>query len=285
MGAGTVTASKPSDWRRGNRLKQNVVAVTGSLRPSASPTDMQGKIAQKENQDTTATVESVRTSMSTRPSAIPLYPLTEAARYTRTDAARVRRWIEGYEASGRRYQPLLKPPSRRPRGQLALSFENLIEIALVSTLQHKRISLQVIRAAQRIATEEFGPHAFARRSVYVSGKDIFMKASECVAGGPDHLTALTKGGQRALQPVLEQYLTFVDWEDGWPAEWRPLEGVVRQNPQIVFGLPNVRSVRTEIIRARFEAPESIDFIADDYGLTTDDVQEALRYEFWLRPAA
>ena len=112
-----------------------------------------------------------------------------------------------------------------------------------------------------------------------------MKASERVAGGPDHLTALTKGGQRALEPVLKCYLTFVDWEDDWPAEWRPKEGVVRQNPQVVFGLPNVRGVRTEIIRARFEAPESIDFIADDYGLTTDDVQEALRYEFWLRPAA
>jgi uncharacterized protein (DUF433 family) len=231
------------------------------------------------------TMESARVSMNTRPSAIPLYNLTEAARYTRTDTAKVRRWIEGYEVSGRRYQPLLKSPSRRPLGQLALSFENLIEIALVASLQQKRISLQVIREAQKIATGEFGQHAFARQSVYVSGKDIFMEASERVAGGPDNLTALTKGGQRALEPVLKRYLTFVDWEDGWPAEWRPLEGVVRQNPQIVFGLPNVRGVRTEIIRARFEAPESIDFIAQDYGLTEADVQEALRYEFWLRPAA
>ena len=91
--------------------------------------------------------------VSIRPSAIPLYPLTEAARYARADPVKVRRWIEGYEVSGRRYEPLLRPPSRRPGGHRALSFENLIEIALVTSLQHKRISLQVIREAQRIASE------------------------------------------------------------------------------------------------------------------------------------
>lgn len=113
-----------------------------------------------------------------------------------------------------------------------------------------------------------------------------MRASEIVEGGPVHLTALTRGGQRALEPVLRRYLTHIEWEKGWPIEWQPREGgVVVQNPEITFGLPNVRGVRTEVIRARFEAEESIDFIAGDFGLTDGDVQAALRYEFWLRPAA
>jgi uncharacterized protein (DUF433 family) len=72
---------------------------------------------------------------------------------------------------------------------------------------------------------------------------------------------------------------------GWPVEWRPRDGVVIQNPEIAFGLPSVRGVRTEVIRARFEAEESVKFIADDFGVSPDDVQAALRYEFWLRPAA
>jgi uncharacterized protein (DUF433 family) len=220
-----------------------------------------------------------------RPSATPLYPLPEAARYARSDPVKVRRWLNGYEVAGRRYSPLLELPPTRPLGEPALSFENLIEVALVTALRRSKISLQLIREAHRIARAEFGEHPFARRPVFVSGGDIFMKASEEAVEGAEHLTALTRGGQRALERVLEPYLTHIDWEEDWPAEWRPLEGVVNQNPEVVFGLPNVRGVRTEIIRARFEAPESIDFIADDYGLTAEDVQEALRYEFWLRPAA
>jgi len=223
--------------------------------------------------------------VKTRPSARPLYPLNEVARYARADAVKVRRWLCGYDVGDQRYSPLLEVPRQRPRGDLALSFENLIEIALVNTLRSKRISLQTIREAHRIAISEFGPHPFARRDVYVSGKDLFMRASESADDATQHLTALTKGGQRALEPILQRYLTHIDWEQGWPIEWRPKEGIVSQNPEIVFGLPNVRGVRTEIIRARFEAEEGIDFLADDYGLETSDVEEALRYEFWLRPAA
>ena len=222
----------------------------------------------------------------TRSSAKAIYPLSEAARFARADAHKVRRWLHGYEVEGRDYSPLLEPPREQPRSatDVSLSFENLIEITLVHTLRSKKISLQAIREAQRIAVAEFGPHPFARRDVFVSGKDIFMQALEATEGA-EHLTALTKGGQRALEPLLERYLTHVDWEDGWPVEWRPLEGVVNQNPEVAFGLPNVRGVRTEIIRARFEANESIDFLAEDYGLHKPDVEEALRYEFWLRTAA
>jgi uncharacterized protein (DUF433 family) len=223
--------------------------------------------------------------VKTRPSARPLYPLPEAARYARSHVSNVRNWLNGYAVAGRNYPPLLRPPSQRPQGELALSFENLIEIALVSALRSNRIPLQTIREAQGIAQREFGDHPFARRDVYVSGRDIFMKASENIEDGPQHLTALTRGGQRALEPVLEKYLTFVDWEQGWPRQWRPTEGLVIQNPEIVFGLPNVGGIRTEVVRSRFETKESIDFIANDFGLSTDEIQEALRYEFWLRPAA
>ena len=112
-----------------------------------------------------------------------------------------------------------------------------------------------------------------------------MKASAALGEHPDHLATLTKGGQRALEPVLAEYLQHVDWQDAYPVEWRPKGGIVRQNPEVEFGLPQVCGVRTEIIRGRFEAEEPIGIIADDFGLTVDDVEHALRYELWLRPAA
>lgn len=59
---------------------------------------------------------------------------------------------------------------------------------------------------------------------------------------------------------------------------------MRQNPEIGFGMPQVHGIRTEIIRGRFEAEEAIGVIADDFGLTVDDVESALRYELWLKAA-
>jgi uncharacterized protein (DUF433 family) len=136
-----------------------------------------------------------------------------------------------------------------------------------------------------VATGEEPDHPFARRDIMIAGNEVFMRTSEVSTDGSEQLASLTRGGQRALEKVLGEYLHHIDWQDKWPVEWRPKGGVVRQNPEVEFGLPQVRGVRTEIIRGRFEAEEPIGVIADDFGLTVDDVENALRYELWLRPAA
>lgn len=222
--------------------------------------------------------------MKTRPSSIPLYSLSDVSRYARAQAQLVRRLYLGYRDGDVVRPPLLESSADRSR-PAPLSFDDLIETALIAALRSRGISLQAVRAAHRVAAAEVGEHPFARRDILVAGKDIFMRASESLGADPEHLAALTKGGQRALEPVLAEYLQHVDWQEVYPVEWRPKGGVVRQNPEVEFGLPQVHGVRTEIIRGRFEAEEPIDVIADDFGLVSDDVQHALRYELWLRPAA
>jgi uncharacterized protein (DUF433 family) len=180
--------------------------------------------------------------------------------------------------------PLLASSTAEARNALR-SFEDLIETAVIAALRGRGISLQAVREAHRVAAAEAGDHPFARRDILVAGRDIFMRASAALEEPSDHLATLTKGGQRALEPVLAEYLQHVDWQEAYPVEWRPKGGVVRQNPEVEFGLPQVHGVRTEIIRGRFEAEEPIGIIADDFGLTVDDVEHALRYELWLRPAA
>jgi uncharacterized protein (DUF433 family) len=222
--------------------------------------------------------------MKTRPSSIPLYSVTDVARYARAQAQLVRRLYLGYEDQGRKHPALLNT-TQGATSEPPLAFDDLIETAVIAALRARRISLQAIRAAHRVATSEVGDHPFARKDVLVAGKDIFIRAAEELGDGPESLSTLTRGGQRALEPVLTEYLQHIDWEESWPVEWRPKGGVVRQNPEIEFGLPQVHGIRTETIRARFEADESIDIIAVDFGLSPDDVQHALRYELWLRPAA
>lgn len=223
-------------------------------------------------------------AMKTRPSSIPLYSLSDVSRYARAQSQLVRRLYLGYRAGSLTRPPVLGSTVNRARSA-PLSFDDLIETAVTASLRSCGISLQAVRAAHQVAAAEVGDHPFARRDILVAGHDIFMRAREALEEHPDNLATLTQGGQRALQPVLAEYLQQIDWQDRWPIEWRPKGGVVRQNPEVEFGLPQVRGVRTEIIRGRFEAEEPIDVIADDFGLSSDDVQHALRYELWLRPAA
>ena len=223
--------------------------------------------------------------MKTRPSAIPLYNLTEVARYARARPENVRRWFLGYRSAQGQQSPLLTPARRRATGEAAASFENLIETAVVAALRFKGLSLQAVREAHKQAADEFGEHPFAGNDIWVAGADIFIRAAERTGDSPRILSALTKGGQRALEPVLTEYLHVVDWQEGWPVEWRPMGGVVRQNPAVVFGRPHVDGIRTEILRDRFEVGETVDDLAEDFALDRHRVEQALRYELWLRPAA
>jgi len=222
--------------------------------------------------------------MKTRPSSVPLYTLTDVSRYAKAQPQLVRRLYLGYRDAAAVHPPVLGR-AVASRAKAPLSFEDLIETALIAALRARRISLQAIREAHRIAAREAGEHPFARHDILVAGNDIFMRAGEELGHDCEQLAALTKGGQRALEPVLAEYLQLVEWEEGWPAEWRPRGGVVRQNPEVEFGLPQIRGVRTEILRGRFEADEPISAISDDFGLTSAEVEHALRYELWLRPAA
>ena len=54
--------------------------------------------------------------------------------------------------------------------------------------------------------------------------------------------------------------------------------VVEIDPEIRFGRPSVKGVPTDVIVERWRAGDTSADLADDYGLTTDEVDEAIRYE-------
>lgn len=225
-----------------------------------------------------------------RPRAeVPLYSIAEAARYSRTQAPTLRRWVLGYEGRGATYPPLILLPEERPAGEPALSWENLVEAALFSHWRRKRLSLQKLRRAHENAKVYFGPHPFARYDVYTDGFDVFVEADREVEdeGYGPILTAVSgDGAMLVLAEAITASLTRFDWESDSeaPYRYRPAEGhdVVALNPEIDFGQPGVKRIRTETLFSRWMAPEPIDEIAGDFGLAMSEVEYAIRYEVTLR---
>ena len=235
------------------------------------------------------------TSPPRAPETVPLYAVADAARFARAHRQSLSRWAEGYRVGRRGYPPLLVLPGDRPFDQAALTFENLIEAALVAEWRRRGIPLQRIRKAHALAIEEVGDHPFARHEIYVSGRDLFIEADEATRSQEGrHFTVLTENGQRALAPAIERYLRTIDWRSGEegpyrrdaPYQWRPPEGdnVVTLNPELTFGLPAVRRVRTEVLLQRFMAREGFQEIAEDFGLEPTEVQQGIRYELSLTPS-
>jgi len=101
------------------------------------------------------------------------------------------------------------------------------------------------------------------------------------------LINLNASGQLAMRKLLEQHLKRVE-RDNWqfPVRLYPFvsaDTLVRPiaiDPSIAFGRPVVlkAGVSSGVIAERIDAKEFIQDVADDYGLTVEEVEQAVLYE-------
>jgi len=220
---------------------------------------------------------------------MPLYGLTEAALYAKSKTGRLRHWTRDYNGASRVFPAILDLPEERFRWA-SISFANLIEAAVVEDLKDQGLPLSVIRVAHAEAAKIVGgTHPFARSRISICGHDVLMqtlkKLEESSRDSHDY-DVLTKLGQRALSGVLRSYAVEIEFSGTWPASWWPggCERGVELNPEIEFGRPQVRGVRTEVVRSMRMGGAAEGEIAEDLRLGTREVHSALAYEASLRAA-
>lgn len=86
--------------------------------------------------------------------------------------------------------------------------------------------------------------------------------------------------------IIALHQSRVEVKDGTPARLFPFTRDIAQNsprivvmdPRIRFGQPTVKGVPTIVLAERWRAGDSATELAEDYSLTTEEVEEALRYE-------
>jgi uncharacterized protein (DUF433 family) len=219
------------------------------------------------------------------PREVPAYGLTEAARYVKLAPATLRSWVRGrsYETSRGTvlFEPLIVPPEGDSSD---LSFWNLVEAHVLRALRTEHgVSIQAVRTALDYAEKELEiERLLLHRALSTNGGEIFLDRY-------GELINLSRSGQLAMRAVLDDHLRRVERDvRGFPSKLFPFLRIetgdggpaILIDPTVSFGRPIIAEsgVSTAAIAGRIDAGEDPAEVAKDYGLSTEQVREALIYE-------
>jgi uncharacterized protein (DUF433 family) len=211
------------------------------------------------------------------PRELPAYPITEAARYIDVPVSTLRAWTRGQ----RGFRRIIDLPADSD-GQL--SFYNLVEAFVVNGLRRKHgIPFQKLRRTVT-SLKSLAPdsrHPLTELDLKTFARDVFLDSS-------GKLVNVSRGGQLAIHEILRPVLERVEKDVSGVARLYPLTRrepgsspkVVVLDPRIQFGRPVIAGtgIPTSIIRDRWKAGDSVGALAEDYDRTTEEIEEALRYE-------
>ena len=229
------------------------------------------------------------------PREVPSYGISEAAQYLRIPRTTVRDWVTGRslpnELTPRRTQPIIPISKSTPR---LLSFINLVEVHVLDAIRRQHnISLEKVRKAVQFLQKQFPTkHPLANHQFKTDGINLFIDKY-------GQLIDITQEGQLAIKEIMKAHLKRIEWDSqGIPQKLYPFTHkrefspekieptVVVIDPRVSFGRPIIvgTGIPTAIIAERYKAGESIEDLADDYGLNTLQIQEAIRSELWVEAA-
>lgn len=210
----------------------------------------------------------------------PAYTIAQAAHFAGTIPATARRWLYGYDQPGHQMQPVFGPKDRTAL-VAAVSFLELAELVVAVRFRRKGLTLDRLRRAHGFAADRFGlPFPFATLKMKTDGRHVLHEYEEEEPGV--HLLALDLSGQWALPNSVAESLESFDFEGSlWAARWFPSgkQVPIVIDPRMGAGNPTVvgRGVTVSAIYRRWKAGQRIPFIASDYRLPRDTVEEVLRY--------
>lgn len=222
------------------------------------------------------------------PRELPAYSIPEAAHYLRLPVATLRTWVRGRyypTLRGRqRFEPVIYPADTQ---RALLSFVNLIEAHVLAAIRRQhQVPFPKVRSALQYLAHHFpSQHPLADQSFATDGLHLFVEKF-------GQLIAISNEGQLNMRHMLEAHLRRIERDISGLAvklylftrqdESVTSPRVVVVDPRIAFGRPVLVGTRipTEIIYQRFEAGESIVQLADDYGRTSSEIEEALRCEHY-----
>jgi len=204
----------------------------------------------------------------------PVYGLSEAAQYLHVPLTTLRYWSQG---SGS-VPPLIKLPE-----PARLSFANLLEGYMLSSMRAiYSVRVPTVRKALiHLAKYVQHRHPLIEQAFETDRRDLFI----------EHLgkkVNLYKDEQILIPGVMELYLERIERDPKgllrlYPFVMQPKPTEPRMiliSPAVGFGKPVIAGtgISTAVVASRFNARESIDDLASEYGVTAKQIEEAIRWE-------
>jgi uncharacterized protein (DUF433 family) len=215
---------------------------------------------------------------------MPAYSIGEAAGYLRLPVSTLRAWL-----LGQRYTAGDTPKIFRPVIEIAdakqrqMSFINLVEAFVLSGIRREHsIPLPKVRKAVEYLRRTFRTRRpLAEEQFETDGVDLFVDKFGALIGA-------TQEGQLQMREVIRDRLKRVLRDPKgvpqkivlFPAR-RPAEkGDIVIDPRLSFGRPVIDGygLRTAVLAERFYAGETVEELANDYGVPSEAIQNALRCE-------
>jgi uncharacterized protein (DUF433 family) len=206
----------------------------------------------------------------------PAYGLSEAAVYLKVPQTTLRYWLTGFGKQSPIIGPVESAPTR-------LSFLNLLEChALAGMRKIYNLKLPKVRSALRKVSEQFPqPHPLISEVFLTDRKDLFI----------ERMGRIVNVSRQENQLSLDFYLMHLERVETnskglfkffpFVVEPRPSEPkIIEIDPMVGFGKPVIAgtAISTAIIASRFNARESITSLAEEYGCTPQQIEEAIRWE-------
>lgn len=195
----------------------------------------------------------------------------------------IRYWL--YGRSGKGPDVVLPGKARRK----PLTYVQLTEIAFVATFRKLGVSLKDLRVAHAYLRETMNvEHPFAEYRFQTEGVHVLLRLGELHPELADmnRLLVADRAGQIAWPSVLSERFAEFDYERGVAVRWHvagPNSAVII-DARLAFGTPTIKGVKTQAIRGRAKAGVSEEALQRDFGLSADELDDALVFE-GLKPAA
>lgn len=208
----------------------------------------------------------------------PLYTVTEAARHLGLKPSTLHAWTRG---SGGR--PPVIPTSAGTGRAATITFIGLAEGHVLAAFRHAGVSMQRIRPAlDKIKTDIGLEFALASKQLLTDGVEVLFEYAESTGDDTVGHLVVVRDGQHVFREVVQDYLKCVTFgQDGYASLIRlPAYGEanVVANPRRAFGQPIFADAgtRVEDVIDRFYAGDSIGRVAQEFGVTREQVEAALR---------
>ena len=222
---------------------------------------------------------------------MPAYGINEAAHYLGIPKATLRSWVLGrYYPTGtgkRFFRHIIELPEKE---RCLLSFVNLVEAHALDAIRRAHgVALWRVRKAVNYLRKELGSkHPLAEQKFVTDRVDLFVEMF-------GQLVNISQEGQLVIKELIRTHLQRIERDtSGLPVRLYPFTRerkadepkTIVIDPYISFGRPILAGtgIATTIVAQRYKAGESIEELAEDYGRSRTDIEEAIRCELWLDAA-